>query len=137
MKKLLIWTDGGARGNPGPAGIGVHICSTDGDVVEDVAEYMGEATNNQAEYTALVRALEVAQNLSASELKIHSDSELMVKQIRGEYRVKNAGIRPLFERAKQLLRNFESYSIEHVRREHNRQADALVNQAIDDHLATS
>ena len=126
-----MWTDGGARGNPGPAGIGVVIRDKDHCVVGEVTEFIGEATNNQAEYQALLRGLERAVELGAEELLIHSDSELMVRQIEGEYKVKNEGIKPLYAKAKDLLSQLDRYTIKHVRREENGEADALVNQAID------
>lgn len=133
MTMLTLWTDGGARGNPGPAGIGVVIRAHTGEVVAEIAEYLGNATNNQAEYTALVRGVARALELGATEVLIHSDSELMVRQIEGQYQVKNAGIRPLYDQAKALLGKFRRFTIRHVRREFNAEADALVNQAIDAH----
>jgi probable phosphoglycerate mutase len=121
--------DGGSRGNPGPAGYGVRI-QRDGDVV-DLMGALPSATNNVAEYSGLLAALDWALANGVSTLVIKSDSELLVKQMRGEYRVKNAGLQPLFERAKQLARQIGSVEFEHVRREFNADADRLANEAMD------
>jgi ribonuclease HI len=127
---LTIYTDGAARGNPGPAAF-AYIISRDGALVVEEAGCLGETTNNIAEYTALVRALEHAVKLSADTLVIHSDSELLVKQMKGEYRVKNEDLKTLFEEAKRLSRRFRSVSLVHVRRDQNSDADRLCNQALD------
>jgi ribonuclease HI len=127
------WTihiDGGARGNPGPAAC-ASVIARPGAAPLEVAARLGEATNNVAEYTALVRALERAADLGGRTLSIFSDSELLVKQITGEYRVKNADLRVLFDQAQALIRRFEKVTLQHVRREQNRRADALCNQALD------
>ena len=134
MKCLYIHTDGGARGNPGPAGIGVLIRDEAGEVVDEIAKFLGDATNNQAEYQALLVGLERALALGAGEVSVASDSELLVRQIEGRYKVKNAGLKPLFIKAKDLLAQFDRYTIKPVRRELNTEADALVNQAIDAHI---
>ena len=131
MTSFVIHSDGAARGNPGPAGAGAVIAAPSGEVVAEVSEYLGEMTNNQAEYRALVLALEEAQRRGATELAIFADSELLVRQVRGEYRVKNEGLRPLFERVRTLLRGIGRYTIQHVPRERNAHADALANRAID------
>ncbi len=131
MQRLLVWTDGGARGNPGPAGIGVVMTDPSGQLVDEIAEYIGEATNNQAEYRALIRALARARELGANDLEIHMDSELVVRQLNGQYKVKNANMKPLFGEAQGLLKGFARCTIKHVRREANAEADRLVNQAID------
>lgn len=131
MKTAKIWTDGGARGNPGPAGIGAVIEDPSGELLAEVSEYIGEATNNQAEYRAMIAALEKAQALGIEDVTIHADSELMVRQLQGKYKVKNMGIQPLFAQAKDLLSGFRRYTLRHVRREANAVADALVNQALD------
>lgn len=131
MNRVIIYSDGAARGNPGPAGAGAVLQGEDGHVIVEVCRYLGEMTNNQAEYRALLLALEEAQTIGAERLTIFADSELMVKQIMGEYRVKNEGIKPLFAKAQKLLRAFSDYTIEHVPRDENRHADRLANLAID------
>ncbi|MBI4122535.1 MAG: ribonuclease HI family protein [Parcubacteria group bacterium] len=129
--KLTIHTDGGARGNPGPAGIGVVIADAKGTVKKEISEYIGEATNNQAEYQALIRGLEAAHKLDASEVAVVMDSELVVKQLQREYKVRNAELGALFVKAWNLLQGFQRYSIKHVLRSKNKGADALVNKALD------
>jgi len=130
-KSLTSFTDGGARGNPGPAAIGVAIYDDQDQLVHEVSEYLGHQTNNFAEYTALVRALEEAKKLGADRLSCFLDSELVVKQLAGEYRVKNPDLRVLFEQAKKLACDFSRVTFEHVRREKNKAADRLVNEALD------
>ncbi|MBI2050207.1 MAG: ribonuclease HI family protein [Parcubacteria group bacterium] len=130
--KLTIHTDGGARGNPGPSGIGVVISDEKRKTVREVSEYIGKATNNQAEYRALIRGLEEVKKLGATSASIFMDSELIVKQLNGEYKVRDKGLQPLFARAWNLLQGFSSYGIKHVMRAKNKRADALVNQALDD-----
>ena len=129
-KKLLIYTDGGARGNPGPAGIGVVIMDSKKKKLKEICKYIGEATNNVAEYSALVAALEEALGLNADEVAICMDSELITKHLSGEYRVKSEEIKPLFEKALALLKNFKKFEIKHIGRDGNKQADKLVNKAI-------
>jgi len=129
--KLVVHVDGGARGNPGPAAVGVVIADPEGGVVHAVGETIGEATNNVAEYRALLRGIELARDHGASELEIYGDSELVVKQVRGEYRVKDAGLKPLHAEARAALAEADSWSFDHVRRENNAHADDLVNQALD------
>ena len=129
--KLVVNVDGGARGNPGPAAIAAVIQGADGVVLEERGERIGEATNNVAEYRALLLGIECAAALGASELELVGDSELVVKQMKGEYKVKDAGMRKLHAKAKRALESFESWSIRHVRREHNAEADRLVNEALD------
>lgn len=131
--ELVIYTDGAARGNPGEAGIGVVICRPDGTMVEEIAEYAGCATNNVAEYKALIRGLERARDLGAEAVRVYADSELMVRQLQGLYAVRNEGLRPLHERARRLLAGFRRAEIAHVPRERNAAADRLANRAIDDH----
>ncbi|OGQ49330.1 MAG: hypothetical protein A3I09_05000 [Deltaproteobacteria bacterium RIFCSPLOWO2_02_FULL_47_10] len=131
MKKLIINTDGAARGNPGHAGIGVVIKDAKGVIVREIFEYIGETTNNQAEYKALLKALVAAGELGAEQIEIFADSELMVNQLKGLYKVKNEGLRPLFNNAKELLRKFKVCNIEYVPREKNKEADELANKAID------
>jgi ribonuclease HI len=128
---LTIHTDGGARGNPGPAAF-AYVIQRDGVAAIEHAEAMGEATNNQAEYTALVRALEHAARLGTEHrLLVHSDSELLVKQMNGEYRVKDQGLKPLYEQAKRLASRFDSVTIRHIPRSQNVRADRLYNAALD------
>jgi len=131
MTEITIHTDGAARGNPGPAGAGAVITDTKGNVVAEVCKYLGETTNNQAEYQALLLALEEAKKHGALRVSIFSDSELMVRQLNGEYKVKNAGLRPLFEKAFRLLRDIGGYKVMHIPREKNKRADQLANLAID------
>jgi ribonuclease HI len=122
--------DGAARGNPGPAAYAIVLARPGLPVVEE-ADTIGKATNNVAEYTALVEGLELATELGVKKLAVFSDSELMVKQMRGEYRVKNEDLRPLYEEAKRLAASFESFTITHVRREQNKRADEIGNEALD------
>ncbi len=126
-----LYTDGGARGNPGPAGIGAHLMTAGGDVVEDLADYIGTATNNVAEYQALIAGLEIALDRGVERLDVFLDSELVVRQVNGQYKVKDAGLKPLHQQACVLLSKFLEVDVKHVRREQNAAADALVNQAID------
>lgn len=129
--KLVVNVDGGARGNPGPAAIAAVVQGADGEVLEERGERIGEATNNVAEYRALLLGIERAAALGASELELVGDSELVVKQMKGEYKVKDAGMRKLHAEAKRALRGFDGWSIRHVRREQNAEADRLVNEALD------
>ncbi len=128
--KLLLHVDGGARGNPGPAAIGVVI-ARDGEVVEEVAERIGVATNNVAEYRALLRGLERAHALGATEVHIVGDSELIAKQLRGVYKVKHPAMKALHAEALRALASFERWQIRTVPRAANAEADALVNAALD------
>ncbi|HEX6782651.1 MAG TPA: ribonuclease HI family protein [Solirubrobacterales bacterium] len=130
MSRFTVNVDGGARGNPGPAAIGV-VLRDGGEVVEEVGETIGEATNNVAEYRALLRGIELAAARGATELELVGDSELVVRQVEGRYKVKNAGMKQLHEEVKRALRGFDSWSIRHVRRAENADADRLVNQALD------
>lgn len=131
MDHCVIHIDGGARGNPGPAGAGVVIADADGTPVHEAGYFLGRATNNVAEYQGLLRALEQAAAIGARQVTLRSDSQLLVRQLTGEYRVKSTDLRPLFERAQSLLRRFGRWSIEHVPRAENARADALANQAMD------
>jgi ribonuclease HI len=126
--------DGGSRGNPGPAGYGVHIEREDGTIAE-LKESLGLATNNVAEYSGLIAALRWAAAHGISKLHIRADSELLVKQMRGEYRVKSPGLQPLYEQARALTRQIGDVTFEHVRREFNRDADRLANEAMDEAAA--
>jgi ribonuclease HI len=128
---LIAHSDGGARGNPGPAGYGVVIKDEKGQKVAALSQYLGHQTNNFAEYQGLIAALEYAIEHGQKALKVISDSELLVRQIKGIYKVKNATLHELHGRAKQLIAQLEWFSIEHALREHNREADDLANQAMD------
>jgi ribonuclease HI len=130
-QKLLINVDGGARGNPGPAAIAAVIQSADGELLEERGERIGRATNNVAEYRALLLGIERAAALGAGEIELVGDSELIVKQVKGEYKVKDATLRDLHARVARALRDFDRWSIRHVRRELNAEADRLVNEALD------
>jgi len=124
--------DGGSRGNPGPAAYGVVVRDGKGEIVARLKKYIGQNTNNVAEYFGLIAALDYAESHGVRALRVESDSELLVKQMRGQYRVKSGDLRPLHERAKKMSQQFESFRIDHVYREQNREADALVNQALDE-----
>jgi len=124
--------DGGSRGNPGPAAYGVVIRDGRGEIVAKLKKYIGRMTNNVAEYYGLIAAMDYAQSHGIRALRIESDSELLVKQMRGLYKVKSEDLRPLFERAQKMAKGFESFRIEHVYREQNREADALANEAMDE-----
>jgi ribonuclease HI len=128
---LIAHTDGGARGNPGPAGYGIVIHDAKGNKVAALSQYLGRQTNNFAEYQALIGALEYALEHGPKALKVISDSELLVRQIKGIYRVKEPTLRDLHARAKQLISKLDWFEIEHVLRGHNREADQLANEAMD------
>lgn len=130
-EKLILNADGGARGNPGPAGCGAVLSLPGGEVVASLHKYLGHATNNVAEYQGLLLGLEAAQEQGASSLEVRLDSELIVRQLNGQYKVKSPHLKPLYEQAKGLLHAFDSVTIVHVRRENNREADKLANQAMD------
>ncbi len=123
--------DGGARGNPGPAAYGVVVRDPKGEIIDELAAYLGIQTNNFAEYSGLLAALEYAVKEKHASLKVLSDSELLVKQMKGQYRVKNPGLLELYDRAHVLVRKLERFSIDHVLREYNREADRLVNKVLD------
>ena len=129
--RVLLYTDGGARGNPGPAAFGYVLEADDGTVLDARGEAIGVATNNVAEYSALVAGLGRAVEAGVRELEVRSDSELMVKQMRGEYRVKNRDLQSLFLDASRAAREIGRVTYTHVRREHNELADRLVNEALD------
>jgi len=128
---LIAYTDGGARGNPGPAGFGAHLTDQDGNRVIDLSEYLGHQTNNYAEYSALIAALGWAVEHGHRAVQVVSDSELMVKQVRGIYKVRNESLQPLFDKARRLIGGLEWFEIKHVLREQNREADRLANEAMD------
>lgn len=129
--KLTIYTDGGARGNPGPAGIGAVLYDEQKNIVAEISEYIGETTNNQAEYKAVVAAITKAKELGAEELDFYLDSELVVRQLNREYKVKSNGLAPLFVQVYNAILSFKKVTFSHVRREMNKEADRLVNLAID------
>ena len=133
--KLVVNVDGGARGNPGPAAIGAVVQNPGGEVLEERGERIGTATNNVAEYKALLLGIERASELGASELELVGDSELIVRQVKGEYKVKDPTLRELHAQVRAALGGFDRWSIRHVRREHNAEADRLVNEALDGTLA--
>jgi ribonuclease HI len=131
MERVTVNVDGGARGNPGPAAIGAVLQGPDGGVLEERGERIGRATNNVAEYRALLLGIELAAAHGATELELIGDSELIVRQVEGRYKVKDATMKELHAQVKQALRPFRSWSIRHVRREQNAEADRLVNAVLD------
>jgi len=131
VSRITVNFDGGSRGNPGPAAIGVVLRNGDGNVLEEAGETIGEATNNVAEYKALLRGIELAAAHGVGELELVGDSDLVVRQVEGRYKVKNAGLKPLHEEVKRALGGFDSWSIRWVRRAENGDADRLVNEALD------
>src|SRR5690242_17786951 len=124
--------DGGSRGNPGPAAYGVLIRDANGGVIAKLKKYIGRFTNNVAEYYGLIAAMDYAQSHGVRAIRIESDSELLVKQMRGQYKVKSVDLQPLYERAQKMSKAFDSFRIDHVYRELNREADALANEALDE-----
>jgi ribonuclease HI len=131
MAQLTVNVDGGARGNPGPAAIGAIARDGDGEVLAERGERIGRATNNVAEYRALLLGIQLAAELGAGELELVGDSELIVRQVEGRYKVKDATMKELHGQVKAALAPFDGWSIRHVRREQNADADRLVNQALD------
>jgi len=131
LKKAVIFADGASRGNPGPAAIGATIKDKRGKLITFISQRIGRATNNQAEYRAIITALEEAIRLGAKQVDIKTDSELVVKQINGEYRVKKATLKPLYQQVKQLQGLLESFTITHILRQQNIEADKLANKALD------
>ena len=131
--KVVVHVDGGSRGNPGPAAAAAVATAPDGSPLGERSAYIGEATNNVAEYKALLLGLELARGVGATEVEVINDSELVARQIGGQYKVKHAGLRPLFLEATEALRGFDRWSVRNVPRAENAQADALVNQALDAH----
>jgi ribonuclease HI len=129
--KIKLFTDGGSRGNPGPAAIGIAIYAEDGAVIKKIKKTIGGATNNQAEYQAIVCGLEAARELKATEVACFLDSELVVKQINGQYKVKDQGLAVQFMKVWRLKSQFKKISFKHIPREKNKLADALVNEALD------
>lgn len=129
-KRLLIYIDGGARGNPGPAGIGVVIFDENKKRIKDFHKYIGVATNNVAEYSAFIYALQEAHMLGVKDVVLHMDSELVAKQLKGEFKVKNKNIKPLFEQAVHLINGLEKIEVKRIDRSLNKEADRLANKAI-------
>ena len=127
----VLWTDGAARGNPGPAGIGAILKSPSGEVLYTGSEFLGHTTNNVAEYKAVLLGLAGALAKGVEHIEVRADSELLIKQLKGEYRVKSPGLRPLFDEARRLISRFSSVKLTHIRRELNGEADRLANQGID------
>ena len=131
VKSIKIYTDGGARGNPGPAAIGIVIKNVDDTILKQHHEYLGKTTNNQAEYKALIKGLEMAKDFQPLEIVCYLDSELVVKQMRQEYRVRDKDLQPLFIKVWNLALGFKKVTYHHIRRELNKEADALVNKELD------
>jgi ribonuclease HI len=130
-KKIIIFSDGGARGNPGPAGIGAVLYDQEKNKIAEVSKYLGETTNNQAEYKALIEGLKKAKEFNVQEVECFLDSELVVKQLKREYKVKNQELAPLFLEVYNLSQNFKNIKFIHVPREKNKEADRLANLAMD------
>ena len=130
QKRLVIFTDGASRNNPGPAAIGVVIKDEAGGVVGTVSRAIGTATNNQAEYQAVIAALEEAVKMGATHVELKADSELVVKQLNGQYKVKKAALRPLYQKVVRLIGSLEAFTITHIPREQNKEADRLANKAL-------
>ena len=131
VQRMKIWADGASRGNPGPSGAGAVVKLAGGEVVGEVAEFLGHGTNNRAEYTAMILGLQRALELGGREVDVYMDSQLVVRQMEGIYKVKNAHLRPLWEQAGALARRFVKCRFHHVPREQNGEADALANQGVD------
>ena len=131
MKKIIIYSDGGARGNPGPAGIGVVLYDEKKNKIAEISQFLGKTTNNQAEYRALLAGIKKAKELKADELDCYLDSELVVKQLKREYKVKNQDLAPLFLEIYNLSLSFKKINYFHVPRELNKEADFLANEAMD------
>ena len=131
---LQLYSDGASRGNPGQAGVGIAILDGQGNELVGTGKYLGQCTNNEAEYRALLLGLDKCSMFGSGRLKVHLDSELIVKQIHGDYKVKHPNLKPLFQQVMQKLSRFASFSVTHVRREKNQRADELANRAIDEHM---
>ena len=135
LQKILIYIDGGSRGNPGPAACAAVVKSADdGQTLLEDSRYLGQATNNVAEYEGLLLGLQLAADLEAAEIEVRSDSELLVRQMAGEYRVRNAGLKILHGQVTEALRAFSSVEIRHISRQQNTEADGLLNKTLDQHL---
>ena len=129
--RVIVNVDGGARGNPGPAAVGAVVTDAQGAILAERGDYIGEATNNVAEYRAVLLGLDLAREVGANEVEVVNDSELVARQIGGQYKVKHAGLKPLFLETMAALREFDRWSVRNVRREQNERADELVNDALD------
>lgn len=129
--KLDIYTDGAARGNPGPAGVGVVILDSTGNIKKELSEYIGEETNNVAEYQAIIAGLKSAKEFAPDIINIFSDSQLVIRQLTGEYRVRSQRLKPYYKQAKNLLNCFSDYNLQHIGRENNQEADRLANIGVD------
>lgn len=134
--RLIVYCDGAARGNPGPAGIGVHVTDADGRTVAEIAKGIGVATNNVAEYTAAIEGLTRAKELGATDVLLRSDSRLMIEQLAGRFKVKHPTLQRLHTEARALALTFERIAFEHVPREHNKEADRLANVGVDEWLVS-
>ena len=128
--KIIAYIDGGSRGNPGPAAAGFTLADSNGNQIQAKGFFLGQTTNNIAEYTSFLKALEAAKQTQAEQLTVYSDSELLVKHINGQYKVKSEQIRPLFRKAVELLNGFKSWQVHHIPREKNQRADDIVNRAL-------
>lgn len=129
MQRLELYIDGASKGNPGPSGIGVVICR-DGETIKNISNFIGHATNNIAEYTALIHGLEAGLMLNAESIKINTDSQLLYRQMKKIYKIKNPNILGLYNQALNLISSFKEFSINHIARENNQGADKLANQAV-------
>lgn len=134
IEEITIYSDGASRGNPGEGGAGIVFEDGKGKEVTTIQRYLGLVTNNVAEYQALIIALEAARDFHARKVRIFLDSELIVKQINGEYKVKNSALKPLFNLVKLALTKFDIFEVSHIPRERNKRADSLANAAIDEHM---
>lgn len=134
VQRVRVYSDGAARGNPGPAGAGAVLVAPSGQVVERLGKFLGNQTNNFAEYTALILGLQRAYELGVSEVEVFADSELMIRQLSGRYQVRSPSLRPLYEQALKLLKAFSRVKLVHVPREMNQAADEMSNKAIDERL---
>lgn len=131
MTKLILHTDGGSRGNPGPAAAGIVLDNTKGNCVKELGVFLGKATNNEAEYQALVYGMAAGLKLGATELECYLDSELIVKQLKGIYKMKNTRLKVFYQKIKQMEKMLEKVTYKHVKRDKNERADALVNEVLD------
>jgi ribonuclease HI len=134
LTRVVVYSDGAARGNPGPAGAGAVVKSTDGAIVARLGKFLGVQTNNVAEYQGVLLGLTKALQLGAREVAVRADSLLVINQLKGEWKIKNEGLRPLYDDAKQLLRRFDRVVLQHVPREQNSDADEMSNRAIDERM---
>ena len=130
LNKAIIYVDGASRGNPGPSAIGATIKDAQGKLIARISQGIGRTTNNQAEYRAIITALEKAIRLGARQIELNADSELAVRQIKGRYRVKNSALKPLHQQVRQLQNQLESFTINHIPRQQNQEADELANRAL-------